>query len=189
MPTPGGRWVILLRAVNVGGSSLQMTTFRAALEAAGCARVESVGASGNAVAEPPDRSAPASLEASVEREVARLAGVRTEAFVRPEEDWRAVVAGNPFLEEAERDPAHLVVAVLKGAPSVQGWARLREAIVGRERVAPGDRHGYLVYPDGIGRSKLTIAVIERTLGARGTVRNWNTVRRLAELAADGAAEG
>jgi uncharacterized protein (DUF1697 family) len=38
-----------------------------------------------------------------------------------------------------------------------------------------------VYPEGIGRSKLTIQKIEKTLGTRGTARNWNTVLKLAEL--------
>jgi len=40
----------------------------------------------------------------------------------------------------------------------------------------------MVYPDGIGRSRLTSAVIENKLGTRGTARNWNTVLKLAALA-------
>lgn len=43
------------------------------------------------------------------------------------------------------------------------------------------RHAYIVYPDGIGRSKLTTALIEKHLGTRVTGRNWNTVRKLATL--------
>jgi uncharacterized protein (DUF1697 family) len=56
-------------------------------------------------------------------------------------------------------------------------------------VCAGGRELYIVYPDGIGRSKLTIAVIERTLATRGTARNWNTVRKLGALAAAVAAPG
>ena len=41
------------------------------------------------------------------------------------------------------------------------------------------RELYIVYPDGIGRSKLTNQLIERMLGTRGTARNWNTVLKLA----------
>ena len=182
MSATAGRWVVLLRAVNVGGIVLPMAGFREALGSVGCARIESVGASGNAVAAPPARTSPSALEAAVERTLERRVGLRTEAFVRTEPEWQGIVAGNPFVQEADRDPAHLVATVLKGAPAPEAWTSLRGAIVGRERVGPGDRHGYFVYPDGIGRSKLTIAVIERELGTRGTARNWNTVRRLAELA-------
>ena len=54
------------------------------------------------------------------------------------------------------------------------------AIVGREVVRAKDRCAYIVYPDGIGRSKPTSAVIESKLG-RGTARNWNTVLKLRAL--------
>ena len=54
-----------------------------------------------------------------------------------------------------------------------------------EEVARGKgRHLYLYYPDGMGTSKLTNAVIERVLGTRGTARNWNTVMKLASLAGE-----
>lgn len=182
MSGAAGRWVVLLRAVNVGGIVLPMEEFRETLGSVGCARVESVGASGNAVVAPLVRTSPSALEAAVERALVERSGLRTEAFVRTEADWRGLIAGNPFVEEADRDPAHLVATVLKRAPVPEAWTALRGAIVGRERVGPGDRHGYFVYPDGIGRSKLTLAVIERELRTRGTARNWNTVRRLAELA-------
>jgi len=41
---------------------------------------------------------------------------------------------------------------------------------------------YLHAPDGIGRSKLA-ANIEKLLGVPMTGRNWNTVRKLREMAA------
>jgi uncharacterized protein (DUF1697 family) len=43
---------------------------------------------------------------------------------------------------------------------------------------------YIVYPDGIGRSRLTVALIEKKLGTRGTGRNWNTALKLAAAAAE-----
>ena len=60
------------------------------------------------------------------------------------------------------------------------------AIKGRERVRVAGRHAWLVYPDGVGRSKLTTAIIEAKLGARGTARNWNTVLKLRALLHGGA---
>ena len=36
-----------------------------------------------------------------------------------------------------------------------------------------------VYPDGIGESKLTAALIEKKIGVAGTARNWNTAQKLA----------
>jgi uncharacterized protein (DUF1697 family) len=41
---------------------------------------------------------------------------------------------------------------------------------------------YIVYPAGIGRSRLTNVLLEKKLGIRGTARNWNTVLKIAALA-------
>jgi uncharacterized protein (DUF1697 family) len=41
---------------------------------------------------------------------------------------------------------------------------------------------FIHYVNGIGRSKLTGAVLERALDVKGTARNWNTVSKLAEAA-------
>jgi uncharacterized protein (DUF1697 family) len=71
---------------------------------------------------------------------------------------------------------------LKDAPDAEAVEALRAAIKSREVVHAEDRHAYIVYPDGIGRSRLTNRVIEGKLGTRGTGRNWNTVLKLAELA-------
>ena len=59
---------------------------------------------------------------------------------------------------------------------------LQDAIKGREVVKARGKQAYFVYPDGMGRSKLTIKMIEKALGTRGTARNWNTVLKLGELA-------
>ena len=92
------------------------------------------------------------------------------------------MAGNPFPGEAERDPGHLVVMILKGETDAGKVAALQEAIKGREVVRGKGRHVYIVYPDGIGRSRLTNALIEKKLGRSGTGRNWNTVLKLGDLA-------
>jgi uncharacterized protein (DUF1697 family) len=72
---------------------------------------------------------------------------------------------------------------LRPAPTAASVKALRESIRGRETAECIGRTLYLVYPDGIGTSKLTIAIIERKLATVGTGRNWNTVLKLAALAA------
>jgi uncharacterized protein (DUF1697 family) len=92
-----------------------------------------------------------------------------------------VVAGNPFPDEAERDPGHLVVMFLKTAPRAKAVQALQAAIEGPESVRAAGKHLYVAYPAGIGRSKLTNTLIEKKLGVRGTGRNWNTVLKRAAL--------
>jgi len=40
----------------------------------------------------------------------------------------------------------------------------------------------ITFPDGIGTSKLTLAMIEKHLATRATMRNWNTIVKLATKA-------
>lgn len=122
------------------------------------------------------------VAALLEDAATKQLGVATDFLVRTAGDWGAVVAGNPFPEEARRDPGHLVTMFLKAAPAADRVAALQAAIKGREIVRALGSHAFIVYPDGIGRSRLTIALIERMLATRGTGRNWNTVLKLGTLA-------
>jgi uncharacterized protein (DUF1697 family) len=85
--------------------------------------------------------------------------------------------------EKTLEAAHLVVMFLKGRADAKAVDAVREAVKGREVVRHNGRELYITYPDGIGTSKLTGAIIEKKLGIRGTARNWNTVTKLAALLA------
>jgi uncharacterized protein (DUF1697 family) len=171
----------LLRAVNLAGhNKVGMADLRALLVGLGFADARTVLQSGNVVFSGGTR-APGQLERLLEDAARERLGLDTAFFVRTAKEWRAVVAGNPFPAEAKTDPAHLVVVFLKDAPAARAVAALQRAIVGREVVQARGRQAYAVYPDGIGRSRLTSAVIEKHLGTAGTARNWNTVLKLAAL--------
>jgi uncharacterized protein (DUF1697 family) len=117
----------------------------------------------------------------LEEETAERLNVAADYIVRSAKEWRKVVARNPFPEEAKNDPGHLVVMFLKSSPPAAKVEAVRAAIKGRETIHGDGKQLYITYPDGIGRSKLTGALVEQKLGVRGTARNWNTVRKLAAL--------
>jgi uncharacterized protein (DUF1697 family) len=173
--------IALLRAVNVGGRNLAMAALRACVATLGLTEVRSILQSGNLVFE--SRTlAGAVLEAALEEAVRERFGLAADVLVRTGAQWEQVIAANPFSEAAEQDPSHLVVMSLKGAPAPADVDALKAGIAGREVVRAHARELYILYPDGIGTSKLTIALIERRLASRGTGRNWNTVLKLAAAA-------
>lgn len=178
MPT----FIALLRAVNLGQhNKVAMADLRGLLDELGMEDPRTLLQSGNLVFRS-DASKTVELERRLETEAKARLGLETDVFVRTAEEWRKVVQGNPFPEEAESDPGHLLVFALKEAAGRAAVKALQEAIRGREVVRGKGRHAYVVYPDGIGRSRLTNAVIEKHLGTRGTGRNWNTVLKLHALA-------
>lgn len=174
-------WIALLRAVNLAGhASIRMADLRALAAELGLAEPRTLLQSGNLVFEGKGRAE--TLERTLEKALEQRLGLGTEVFVRSAADWAGLIARNPFPEEAESDPSHLVLLPLKQAPKAAAVAALQAGIAGREQVRTDGRHAYVSYPDGIGRSKLTMAVIEKKLGTSGTGRNWNTVLKLVALA-------
>jgi uncharacterized protein (DUF1697 family) len=176
-------YIGLLRAINLAGlNKVAMADLREMLTGLGFDDVKTLLQSGNVVFRGRPR-AMAGLEKALEGALRTDLGVTTDFFVRSVPEWDALVAANPFPKEAQRDPQRLIALVLRDAPDQTRVKDLQKAIVGREVVRAEGRQAYIVYPDGMGRSRLSIALIEKKLGTRGTARNWNTVLKLQAIAA------
>jgi len=174
------RFVAFLRAVNLGGNTtLRMEALRETLGTARFGPVETILQSGNVLLSSDALDAPA-LETRLERLLDRSFGLRTDVLARTADEWHEVVRRNPFPEAARDDPSHLTVLILKSPARTGAWEDLARGIQGREVVKAAGRWGYLVYPDGIGQSRLTLERIERALGTRGTLRNWNTTLKIEQ---------
>ena len=166
-----------------------MSDLRDLLKQLGFADVQSLLQSGNLVFRSSSRTS-SSLERLLETQSEKLLALKTDFLVRSAKEWKSAIARNPFPEAAERDPAHLVVMFLKEAPAAKNVKELQAAITGPELIRADGGQAYIVYPRGIGRSRLTNTLIEGKLGTRATGRNWNTVLKLGALAeGDGAAIG
>lgn len=178
----------LLRAVNLPThNKVAMRDLVDLLAGLGLKDGRTLLASGNMVFRSGARTA-SQLERALEDAAARRLGLETDFFVRTAKEWQAVIAGNPFPKDAKLRPNHLMLMCLKAAPERAAVTALEQAIKGREVVRVLGRHAYFVYPDGIGGSRLTTALIEKKLGARGTARNWNTVLKLGALVEPQAGE-
>jgi uncharacterized protein (DUF1697 family) len=175
-------YVGLLRAVNVAGHQpVSMADLRAFFAAIGFDDPKTLLQSGNVVFKSRIRAA-GEIERVLEARAVRHLKQPIEFFVRTAAEWQEIVARNPFPKEAKADPGRLIVMCFKDDVDANAVKALQAAIVGREQVRGGGRQAYFVYPDGMGRSRVTNALIERKLGTRGTARNWNTVLKLEALA-------
>ncbi|THD79366.1 MAG: DUF1697 domain-containing protein [Phenylobacterium sp.] len=176
------RLAVLLRAVNVGGTGkLAMADLKAALRELGYEDPKTLGAAGSAVIGAGAK--PAAIEAAIETALQSGFGLKTEIFVRTHAELVAALKVDPFPKMAKALPSGLLVVFLQDDPKAADVAALRARISGPEEVAAGPRCLYVAYGEGMGRSKLTGAVIQRALKLSGTGRNWNTVQKLAELTA------
>ena len=173
--------IALIRGINVGGhQAVAMSDLRDLATELGFGGARSILQSGNLIFRCDARTG-VDLERMLETEAEARLGIRADFLIRNAKEWREMVARNPFRKEAERDPGHLVVMFLKSAAEAKNVKAVQAAITGPEIIRADGRQVYIVYPAGIGKSRLTNVLLEK-LGIRGTARNWNTVLRIAALA-------
>lgn len=173
--------IALLRAINVGGKNkVAMADLKHLFEELGFGQVKALLQTGNILFNGDGRT-DKDMEAFLDAETAQRLQVKTDYIIRTAAEWRALVAANPFTEEARNNPGYLLVMILKTAPSEDNIRALQAAIPGREIAKVVGRQAYILYPDGMGRSKLTVTLIEKKLGSRGTTRNWNTILKIQNL--------
>ena len=172
-------YVALIRGINVANTQIPMDRLRKLCAACGFGGVQTYIQSGNVVftSSESGKACGASLELRLQRELGKPVGV----VIRSARELATVVARNPFLKEKGVDAARLHVAFMAGRPKAERLKALAAADWGRDRFHHSAKELYLYCPDGFGRSKLA-ATFERTLGVGATVRNWNTVSRLLEMA-------
>lgn len=173
--------VALLRSMVIGKRRVSGADVRALAEAVGGTDARSVIATGNVVFR--SRKAPATLEREMEVACAAAFGRATEIVVKTSEQWRALIAANPFPTETQRAPSRVLAWAMREPLPDAGLARLRAKAAGVERVertADGDVYCWFGEGD-VAASKLPSAFGLKTLGAVGTNRNWNTVMKITAV--------
>jgi uncharacterized protein (DUF1697 family) len=182
-------FVALLRAVNLGSHKpIAMSALREFATSLGFCEVRTLLQTGNIVFAAKARSAK-NLEDLLESKARARLALETDFFIRSAEEWKVLVEKNPFPDEAKDASGRLVVMFLKHAPKADALTALRASIRGPEVADILGKQAYIIYPEGIGRSRLTNAAIEAKLGTRATGRNWNTVLKIGALMeADGGRE-
>jgi uncharacterized protein (DUF1697 family) len=175
------RHLALLRGVNVGGKrKLPMRALEGAFMLTGATEVATYIQSGNVVFES-DRPAEACAEAS--EAIEEKFGFRPAVIHRSAAAWRAMIDENPFVA-AGIPTETLHVACLEETPAPDASAALDPQAFLPDEFSLGGADVYLRLPNGVARSALTNAVLDRAFGTVSTMRNWRTAVRLLELVAE-----
>lgn len=174
------RYVVLLRGINVGPTTkVAMADLRALLHDAGFTEVRTHLQSGNVLLT--SRKGASGVQQAVEAAIVARLGRSIDVVLRTAGELQAIVAADP-LGEIATDGSKRFVAFL-AEPHDPGDVRAMAASVAErdEQVLADGREIYLWCPDGIRDSPLAKAPKGRREGPVVTVRNWNTVSRLAAM--------
>ena len=171
------RIVAFLRAINVGGHTVEMTRLKKLFEQLSLDAVETFIASGNVIFDAP-RTAPAALEKRIAAHLEKALGYEVATFLRKPEELAGVLAHRAFKTAAP------------GATLYIGFQAARCSAAASKQVAAlstdGDDllvHGRELYWRRHGNfsdSRLTGAKVEKALGQPTTLRKVTTVEKLAK---------
>ena len=174
-----GHRLALLRAVNVGGRKLPMAALRETCGRLGWTQVATYIQSGNIVFEA--TGSDAALEAALEQAIAREFGLDVPVVVRSRAHWAKLAAANPFARAARDAPNRLQLLVSKRPPAADAADKLAARAQAGEQVAAAGGGLWIHFPEGVARSKLTPAAIDKAIGSPATGRNYRTVIKLKEM--------
>ena len=175
------RYIALLRGINVGGNKkVPMARLRTLLDDLGHTEVATLLQSGNAVFTSKEKS-PAKVAKAMQGAIAKEFGFEVSVILRTRDELAAAIAANP-LPGADEEPSRFAVSFFSDAPDPKLLARIDAKAHLPDEFRVVGREIYARYPNGMGNSTLAVALGGLKLGAIPTARNWNTVKKLLELA-------
>ncbi|MCX5478990.1 DUF1697 domain-containing protein [Kaistia geumhonensis] len=172
-------YVALLYSIVLGpGRRVVMADLRAVAETLGYRDPVTIGASGNLLFRAGEAPL-AQIEAELEAGFASRYGKTVDIILRDAEAWRRLAAGNPFPEAAARDGARVHVRVMRHPAGASDLARLSAYAIGGEelRIVEGDL--WMHFADRLPSEGKLLGQLTAKRSGVGTVRNWNTVARIA----------
>ena len=166
------RYVAFLRAINVGGTAvIKMDELRRHFEGLGFANVKTLIASGNVLFD---------SDASKVAVTKLIGSAGFTAFVRTHAEVVRIAKYEAF---ADIDAAGnvLYVAFLEKKPDAESEKKLLTLANPIDALAVHGTEAYWMRRRNAGESKLPANFLEKALGQKATLRNVNTIRRLAAM--------
>jgi uncharacterized protein (DUF1697 family) len=174
--------VCFLRGINVGGhAKIRMDALRALFLSLKFEEPQTYVQSGNIIF----KTAECNLDLAatrIKQAITRKFACSPEVMLRTAAELRAVVSNNPFAKRANIEPGKLHAFFLATQPGKNAEANLRQLAIQPEELHLIGRELFIYFPNGVGKSKLPWARLDRALQTQGTGRNWNSVTKVLAMA-------
>lgn len=173
------KYVAFLRAINVGGHVVKMDQLRLMFEDMNLKNVETFIASGNVIFDSTAKNT-RSLEKKIEDALKASLGYEVKTFIRSIPEIESIAQLKPFGNAELNQESHvLYIGFLADRPTNASCQKIHSFSTEVEELCVVEREVYWLHRRHLGDSALTGAVLEKTLGMKGTLRNSNTIKRIA----------
>jgi uncharacterized protein (DUF1697 family) len=175
-------FIAMLRGINIGPNKrMKMEKLRASCGALGFEKVKTFIQSGNLVFQAAKISSPV-VSKKLEARIVSDFGFSADVIARTKDEMEMILKNNPLLKEASLDPAKFHVVFLSEKPQAAALKKLESLTLAPDKVRHSGKEIYFYFPNGVSGSSLWKHPLDRLLSVTGTMRNWNTVNSLYEMA-------
>lgn len=178
-------YIAMIRGINVGGKNIiKMADLKRMSENLGLFKVQTYIQSGNILFESDEEEEV--LRIKIENQIERVFGFPAAVILRTSQDMEKIIRNCPFSEEAileakaTSEGESIYVALLQKKPLPEKIELLNSYRSTSDEFQINGREVFLLFHKGIRKSKLAINL--HKLEVPATVRNWNTINKLFELA-------
>ncbi|HTB85111.1 MAG TPA: DUF1697 domain-containing protein [Candidatus Sulfotelmatobacter sp.] len=173
-------YIALLRGINVSGHKLiKMAELQQHFASFGAVDPRTYIQSGNVVFG--HGAASATLRKNLEKHLADELGYAVPVLIKSANKLAVIARANPYDIDLPELGKKMYVCFFEHPPGTDAIKNIQPFISDNEQLMIKGHAGYAYYADGLGKARLTSTVIERKLGM-ATLRNWNTVTALLEMA-------
>jgi uncharacterized protein (DUF1697 family) len=176
-------YISLLRGINVSGKNLiSMKDLKEIFEQIGFKNIQTYIQSGNVLFQH-KKEKTKSLEKKLQKALLEATGINVPFFIFEFPTFKAIYENNPYLNKKDYSNEGLYFLYLQETPEKTDLSPILNMKADHESFTQKGTTIYLSFPNGLGKSKLTNTLFEKTLKTNGTIRNRNTVLKLIEIAA------
>jgi len=176
-------YISLLRGINVSGQKkILMANLKVLYEQLNFKNVQTYIQSGNVVFDFDEKNSNQEIAQLIEDAITEHYGFNVPILIRNSVELQNTINKNPFVMEAESNPAQVLVTLLSASPKEDNLRKLVGVNFPPDRFAIHDLDIYIHCPQGYGNSKLSNNFFETKLKIQATTRNWKTINKLLEMA-------
>jgi uncharacterized protein (DUF1697 family) len=170
------RYVAFLRAINVGGHLVKMSALKSIFESMKFGEVETFIASGNVIFT--SEAAAPKLEAQIEKALEKSLGYAVTTFLRTVDEISVVAERNPFGKTIPPG-GRLFVGFVRNNPAAAVKRKVEALSTTSDAFTIQGRELYWLCTVPSFQSITSGYSLEKVIGQQATIRNVNTIRRLA----------
>jgi uncharacterized protein (DUF1697 family) len=175
-------YIALLRGINIGPHKrMKMEKLVACCAACGFAGAKTYIQSGNIVLKAP-KMAGEKLSKKLEAQIGADFGFSADVIPRTKDELGSIIKNNPLLKEPGIASEKLHVVFLSQPAPSEAIDKLQSVVLPPDRAVVAKKEIYFYFPNGVSGSSLWKHPLDKVLKVSATMRNWNTVNKLFEMA-------